>query len=86
MTREERIDWLCRLRSNIQCYMDVATLSDDVKKKFEEALSETISALEQKPCEDAISQLDKIRQIIAIPNSIIQEDVMKYKMICEVLK
>ena len=47
MTREERIDWLCRLRSNIQCYMDVATLPKDVKKKFEEALSETISSLEE---------------------------------------
>lgn len=40
---------------------------------------------EQEPC-IAISRLDKIRQIIEIPNSIIQEDVMKYKMICEVLK
>ena len=36
-------------------------------------------------CDDAISRLDKIRQIIAIPNSVIQEDVMKYKMICEVM-
>ena len=36
-------------------------------------------------CDDAVSQLNKIRQIIAIPNSVIQEDVMKYKMICEVM-
>ena len=33
----------------------------------------------------ALEQIDKIKQIIAIPNSVIQEDVMKYKMICEVL-
>ena len=38
-----------------------------------------------EPCDDAVSRLDKIRQIIAIPNSVIQEDVMKYKMICEVM-
>ena len=40
----------------------------------------------QAVCGDTISRLDKIRQIIAIPNSVIQEDVMKYKMICEVMK
>ena len=39
-----------------------------------------------EPCDDAVSRLDKIRQIIAIPNSVIQEDVMKYQMICELLK
>ena len=46
MTGEERIDWLCRLRSNIQCYMDVATLSDDVRKNFVQVLTEVI---EQEP-------------------------------------
>ena len=53
MTREERINWLCRLRSNIQCYMDVATLSDGVRKKFVQVLTEVI---EQEPCDDAISR------------------------------
>ena len=33
----------------------------------------------------ALEQIDKIKQIIAIDNSVIQEDVLKYKMICEVL-
>ena len=49
MTKEERIDWLCRLRSNIQCYMDVATLSDDVRKSFVQVLTEVI---EQEPCKE----------------------------------
>ena len=56
MTREEQIDWLCRLRSNIQCYMDVATLQKDVKEKFVEVLSEIISALEQEPCETSTDE------------------------------
>lgn len=43
----------------------------------EEALDMAIQALEQ---------IDKIKQIIAIDNSVIQEDVMKYKMICEVVE
>lgn len=33
----------------------------------------------------ALNQIDKIEQIIAVDNSVIQEDVLKYKMICEVL-
>ena len=53
MTGEERIDWLCRLRSNIQCYMDVATLSDDVRKNFVQVLTEVI---EQEPCEKSMNK------------------------------
>ena len=34
----------------------------------------------------ALEQIDKIERIIAIDNSVIQEDVLKYKMICEVIK
>lgn len=33
----------------------------------------------------ALGQIDKIEQIISIDNTVIQEDVLKYKMICEVL-
>lgn len=33
----------------------------------------------------ALNQIDKIEQIISIDNTVIQEDVLKYKMICEVL-
>lgn len=33
----------------------------------------------------SLERIDKIEQIIAIDNTVIQEDVLKYKMICEVL-
>lgn len=33
----------------------------------------------------AIEKIEKIQEIIDIDNSVIQEDVMKYKMICEVI-
>ena len=35
---------------------------------------------------DAILKISEIESIISIDNSIIQEDVIKYKMICEVIK
>ena len=35
---------------------------------------------------EALEQIDKIKEIIAIDNMVIQEDVLKYKMICEVLE
>ena len=44
--------------------------------EYQEAKTMAIKALEQ---------VDKIEHIIAIDNSVIQEDVLKYKMICEVL-
>lgn len=34
---------------------------------------------------EALVKLEKIQEIINIDNSVIQEDVMKYKMICEVI-
>ena len=60
---------------------------------YKQALEMLIDKIQKAPSvvpkpnesQDAISRLDKIRQIIAIPNSVIQEDVLKYKMICEVL-
>lgn len=33
----------------------------------------------------ALEKIEKIQEIINIDNSVIQEDVMKYKMICEVI-
>ena len=50
MTKEERLDWLCRLRSWIPIYIPRN------KAQFEEALSEEIKAL---------SELDDIRAEIA---------------------
>ena len=60
MTRDEQLDWLCRLRSNIQCYMDVATLPDDVRKSFVQVLTEVI---EQEPCTDAVSRAELLKAI-----------------------
>ena len=61
--------------------LEQETDDDDFQKDMDDAWEQANKEL----CEDAISRLDKIRQIIAIPNSVIQEDVIKYKMICEVM-
>ena len=34
----------------------------------------------------AIDTINKIREIINISNTVIQEDIIKYKMICEVIE
>ena len=78
MNREEAIEILKQFK---KCLSDVV-----FDEKGSEAWQMAIQSLSQEPCDDGISRLDKIRQIIAIPNSVIQEDVMKYKMICEVMK
>ena len=51
MTREEELDWLCRLRSEIYVYMPKEWLIP-----MNNALDMSIKALEQEPCEDAISR------------------------------
>lgn len=53
MTREERIDWLCRLRSWV---VAPPLMTAEQKSKFIEALTETIEALQTEPCEDCISR------------------------------
>lgn len=35
---------------------------------------------------NTLTTIEDIKQIIDIDNSVIQEDVMKYKMICEVIE
>ncbi len=52
MTREERLDWLCRLRSGL-VWFDVPPKE---RPMFEDALSEEIKALSAEPCEDCISR------------------------------
>lgn len=52
MTREERLDWLCRLRSGL-VWFDVPPKERPV---FEQVLSEVIKSLEQESCEDAVSR------------------------------
>ena len=69
-SREDFKAWLGRVKWHIH-------KAEELYEKYE---------YKQEPCDDAVSRLDKIRQIIAIPNSVIQEDVMKYQMICELLK
>lgn len=59
MTREERLDWLCRLRSGL-VWFDVPPKERPV---FEQVLSEVIKDLEQEPCEDAVSRQALIERI-----------------------
>lgn len=51
MTREEELDWLCRLRSEIYVFMPIEWLIP-----MNDALDMAIKTLEQKPCDDAISR------------------------------
>ena len=46
MTREEQLDWLCRLRSEIYVYMPKEWLIP-----MNDALDMTIKTLEKQPCE-----------------------------------
>ena len=47
MTREEQLDWLCRLRSEVKIYMPREWVDH-----FEDALTESIKALSQEPTFD----------------------------------
>ena len=51
MTREEQLDWLYRLRSEIYVFMPKEWIIP-----MNNALDMTIKALEQEPCEDCISR------------------------------
>ena len=51
MTREEELDWLCRLRSEIYVYMPKEWLIP-----MNNALDMAIKALEQEPSGDLISR------------------------------
>lgn len=64
MTREERLDWLCRLRSGL-VWFDVPPKERPV---FEQVLSEVIKDLEQEPCEDAVSR-EKVLGCFEFPNT-----------------
>lgn len=56
MKRIDRLDWLCRLRSDLE-WLDVP---DDIKKSFKQALSEEIDTLTYCDC---ISRKEAILQI-----------------------
>lgn len=53
MTREEQLDWLYRLRSEIYVYMPKEWVIP-----MNNALDMTIKAIEQEPCEDCVSRAD----------------------------
>ena len=72
MTNEEVIETLKVAKSEIEWEYPM-----DYQIALDKAIDKAIEALEQ---------IDKIKEIIAIDNMVIQEDVLKYKMICEVLK
>ena len=52
MTREERLDWLCRLRN----FLVPFGMPNEWKAKFTQALSDSITELSEDPCSDAISR------------------------------
>lgn len=59
MTREEKVDWLCRLRSSISTYMPPQWV-----KLMEKALTlKDIQVLSAESCEDAISRNDMLDAI-----------------------
>lgn len=53
MTREEQLDWLYRLRSEIYVFMPKEWLIP-----MNNALDMVIKSLEQEPCEDCVSRAD----------------------------
>lgn len=57
MTREEQIDWLYRLRADL----NNGTIFAPWKKEFTEALT---GVLDQEPCEDVISREDTLKAMI----------------------
>ena len=70
MTREEEIEILGGIRA---CY----NIFDEYDEPKYAALSKAIYALKA---------VGEIKEIINIPNFVIQEDVLKYKMVCEVVE
>lgn len=74
LTNKEAIEY----NKNLREYMIITDkrLKYKFLKEHYEALDKAINALEK---------IEKIQEIVNIDNSVIQEDVMKYKMICEVI-
>lgn len=70
MTNEERIDWLCRLRADL----NNGVIFTPWNNEFTEALTEL---LEQQPCEDAISREKAIKQCGFGMTSLLIADCLK---------
>lgn len=58
-------------------------MTDEETREVMKQLIDNIEVLDMAI--KALVKLEKIQEIINIDNSVIQEDVMKYKMICEVV-
>lgn len=70
MTREEQLDWLYRLRSEIYVYMPKEWLIP-----MNNALDMTIKALEQEPCDKYIKEIDHLRKYISkLETQIIEQE------------
>ena len=77
MTREERIDWLCRLRSWV---VAPPLMTAEQKSKFIEALTETIKAMQTEPCEDCISRTAVLAGLANIAKNKAKSDAQKAMM------
>lgn len=58
MTNEEKIDWLCRLRSYINGGIDMSRIRGYTQDKFLEVLKDVIEDLH------ALEQIKKVKEII----------------------
>lgn len=60
---------------------------DEQTLAYNAALVAFIKNMENVPAADVVDRkaLKEIKQIIDTPNTAVQEDVLKYKMICEVV-
>jgi hypothetical protein len=86
MSKEKRYKIIAREIDFVDGFMRFRC--DDYGEETHRALQEAveiITALSDAP-EREKGTLEKIKEIIDIPNTVIQEDVMKYKMICEVVE
>mgnify|MGYP006874629754 CR=1 FL=1 len=69
----------------IEALKEISDLNEVYRKGYKDG-QEMVSFHLELCKEEQTSILEEIKDIINIPNNIIQEDVLKYKMICEVLK
>lgn len=71
MTREEAKIKLIEIKAQLEVILSMYGL--EISDVFDIAIK-------------ALDQIDKVEQITKVDNSVIQEDVLKYKMICEVIE
>lgn len=72
MTKAEELDWLYRLRSNIDVYMPREWLIP-----MNNSLDAAIKALEKEPCEDAISRQSMLDYLKYLHGEMSEEEFIK---------